>query len=171
MTKFIIFAKNKLLQRQLFMKKLILILVFIGISIPLAMKAQDIALGERMPKFLGLNWLNNQIPSKTPYYYMEFFSTQNPHSIAFLERLNQLKSKFGSQISIILVASEPEEVIRPYIEPYLGNNFAIILDHDKMIHSKLKIHFVPFGMLLNARHRIVWMGRFCDFDDSIISNL
>lgn len=151
------------------MRKVLLILL-LALSVPLASAtAQNIALGERVPEMKVSAWLRGQKPAATPpLTYVEFFLSSNPACTASLEKLRALTDKFGTKLHIVVVTQEKEDKIAPVLTPFLSPHLSVALDSGSKIFTAFGVEYVPFGVLVDAKNRALWMGNSLQLTPGII---
>lgn len=120
--------------------------------------AQNIALGERAPEPKVQSWLDDREPARAPLTYIEFFHSSNRASAASVERLQELARKSGGRLRIIVLVRESEEKIAPLLTPYLSARLGVGFDPAGRNFAAYGVSYVPFGVLLGARNRALWMG-------------
>lgn len=148
-----------------------LYLLLLALTLPLAaVKAQNIALGQRVPELKVTAWLAGQQPGNAPLTYVEFFHSSNPGCIESLERLRTWTNKYGTKLRIIVLAQEKEEVVAPLLSPFLSPHISVGLDPAGRIFSAFGVVYVPFGVLLDAKNRAQWMGNSLQLTEQIIDD-
>lgn len=152
------------------MKKTVFLLL-LALAAPFAVvRAQNIALGERVPELRVAAWLGGQQPAGAPLTYVEFFHSSNPGCIESLGRLRTLTNKFGTKLRVIVLAREKEETVAPLLTPYLSPRISAGLDPSGRIFAAFGVEYVPFGVLLDAKNRALWMGNTLQLNEKIIGD-
>lgn len=140
------------------MKKALLILL-LALAWPcVESAAQKIALGERVPELKVSAWLENRKPTAAPLTYVEFFHSSNKASINSVARLKEISNKFGTKLRIVILTQEKEEKISPLLTPYLTPMICVGLDTEGRIFTAFGVSYLPFGVLLDAKNRALWLG-------------
>lgn len=153
------------------MKKIIPILLFV-LAVPAASTvAQNIALGERAPELKVQAWLEGQQPQEAPMTYVEFFVSSNKAAKPALDRLKAISDKLGAQLHVVIVTREKEAVVSPLLKPYLSKQISVALDPAGKIFTAYGVTYVPFGVLLNAKNRALWMGNSLQISTEIIEQV
>ena len=150
------------------MKKTLLCMLLLWVLLPEIASAQDVALGERLPKVKIATWLDDRIPEERELTYLEFFSANNPQCRMSLLQLQDLSRKFANRLSIVIVTKDPEEKVRTMLLPYLSDNIGVVMDRDHKIYTSFDVKYVPFGVLHDSKRRAVWMGNTLKLTEEII---
>lgn len=151
------------------MKKVLLISL-LALAVPFAAAtAQNIALGERVPEMKVSAWLRGQKPAATPpLTYVEFFLSSNPACITSLKQLRALTDKFGTKLHVVVVTQEKEDKIVPLLTPFLSPHISVAMDAGNRIFTAFGVQYVPFGVLVDAKNRALWMGNSLQLTPAII---
>ena len=151
------------------MKKILLALAALCAAIP-AVRAQNIALDERAPEPRIQSWLDDREPAPAPLTYIEFFHSSNKSSLASVERLRELSAKAGGRLRIIVVVHEPREKVAQMLAPFVSERLGVGFDPAGRNFTAYGVSYVPFGVLLGARNRALWMGNTLQLTPEIIEN-
>lgn len=152
--------------------KYALLLLTLVLTTPLRdAAAQTIALGERVPEFRNPVWLDDRRPAEAPLTYIEFYQSSNRASAASLEQLKELSDKTGAKLRVIVVAREPAEKIAPLLRPYLSPRMSVALDAAGKGFTAFGVTYVPFGVLVDARNRALWMGNSSQMNERLLEKI
>ncbi|HIY67869.1 MAG TPA: hypothetical protein H9828_00455 [Candidatus Alistipes intestinigallinarum] len=149
------------------MKKALLILLSVWILSPSEAEAQNIILGEKVPELKAAGWIDNRHPAPAPITYVEFFHSSNPACINSLKRLRALATKPKSDLRVIVVTREDTARIASMLRPYLSERVTATIHADRGF-SDFGVTYVPFGVLIDARNRALWMGNSLQFNEKVI---
>lgn len=149
------------------MKKVLIILLLAACLAPAAAAAQNIALGERVPELKAADWLDERQPAAAPMTYIEFFHSSNPACKTSLERLKELTGKLGTKLRVIIVTKEEPGKIAPLLRPYLSKQITAALNAEKGFEA-FGVTYVPFGVLIDARNRALWLGNSLQLNEKLI---
>jgi len=153
------------------MKKTVFFLLFALAASLASATAQNIVLGQRIPEHKVAAWLHGQAPRNAAgLTYVEFFHSSNPACTESLERLRALSGKYGSDLRIVVLTREDEEKVAPLLAPFLSSHIAVGLDAGGRIFSAFRINYVPFGVLVDAKNRALWMGNTLQLTEKIIND-
>lgn len=149
------------------MKKALLILLAVcGLGLSLA-RAQNIILGEKVPELKPAGWIDNRHPQPAPITYVEFFHSSNPACITSLERLRDLSARSKPAMRVIVVTREDTARIAPMLRPFLSQRITATI-HAERGFAAYGVTYVPFGVLIDARNRALWMGNSLQLNERII---
>lgn len=141
------------------MKKVLLILLLASCIPFVSAEAQNIALGERVPELKVPAWLQGRKPAAgAGLTYVEFFDSSNEACIASLRQLRTLTDKLGAKLRVVVVTREKEDKIAPLLAPFLSPHISVAMDTGDRIFTAFGVQYVPFGVLVDARNRALWMG-------------
>ena len=146
------------------MKRIFLALFLLSWTLGAA--SQNVALGEKTPDLKVKSWLDDRMPVPGRTFLLVFFHSTSRPAVESLAHLQELGRKFGDR-----VRESPEAVggiVRPYAEGNLtvafDDNGRSIVDHD--------VQYLPFGVLVSAKGRALWMGNPRQLTEAILdSNL
>ena len=149
------------------MKKALLILLSAWLLKPADSQAQNIILGEKVPELKAAGWIDNRPPQPAAVTSVEFFHSSNPACITPLKRLRELSARPKPQLRVIVVTREDTARIAPLLRPYLSERVSATI-HAERGFSAFGVSYVPFGVLIDARNRAIWMGNSLQFNEQII---
>lgn len=154
------------------MKKLLLLCVYTLFALaaaPVALQAQHIVFGERVPEVKVHTWLRGQRPTtETKLTYIEFFDASNKACISSLAQLKALCDRSAGQMQLVVVARENADDLDELIGKYLAPNVSVALDADGKVFAAFEVRYVPFGVLIDTRRRALWMGNSLQLTPEII---
>ena len=139
------------------MKRFLLAFALLGAAAATA-EAQTIALDERAPEPKVQSWLDDREPAPAPLTYVEFFHSSNKASAASVEHLRKLAAESGGRLRVVVLVREPKEKIAPLLAPHLSAQLGVGFDPAGRNFAAYGVSYVPFGVLLGARNRALWMG-------------
>ncbi len=151
------------------MKKALLVCAF-SLLFRAVVPAQNIALDERAPEPRVQSWLGDREPAGAPLTYVEFFHSSSKSSLASVEHLRQLSEQLGDRLRVVILVREPEAKIVPLLAPYVSGRIGVGFDPAGRNFSAYGVSYVPFGVLLGARNRALWMGNTLQLTPRIIDN-
>ncbi|MEG1611970.1 MAG: hypothetical protein RRZ83_05315 [Alistipes sp.] len=152
------------------MRRLILISTLFLISI-CAAKAQNINIGERVPELKISTWLSGQQSAVAPLTYIEFYHSTSKTSRASLDHLKNLSNQLGTKLAVIIVTQENNAQITATLNPYLSNQICVGIDLTGKSYTNFGVSFVPFGVLIDAKRRALWLGNTLQLTPEFISKI
>lgn len=150
------------------MKKILLILAA-AVSTSLAC-AQNIAIGERAPEIKSSTWLKGQQP-QMPLTYICFVDSSNKSCTESLPYLNELSNKFSTKLAIIIVTKEQASQIEPLVGSFIDDNFGVAIDSAGKTFAAYGVNYVPFGILVDSKKHVAWMGGPRQLTPSLITKI
>ena len=149
------------------MKKALLILLSAWVLKPADAEAQNIVLGEKVPELKAAGWIDDRHPGPARVTYVEFFHSSNPACVLSLKRLKTLAGKSDVPMRVIAVTREDTARIAPILRPYLSERVSATYHADRGF-TAFGVTYVPFGVLIDARNRALWMGNSLQVNEQLI---
>lgn len=149
------------------MKKALLMLLLAWFLKPADAEAQNIILGEKVPELKAAGWIDNRQPAPAPITYVEFFHSSNPACIRSLKHLRDLAARHKPAMRVIIVTREDTARIAPLLRPFLSERISATIHADRGF-SAFGVSYVPFGVLIDARNRALWMGNTLQINEQTI---
>lgn len=140
------------------MKRALLISVVLLLAGATGLRAQNIALGERVPELRIASWLGGQQPVAAPLTYLEFFHSSNAACIRSLDQLKSTANTLGSRLRVVVIVQETPEKVASLLTPYVSDRIGIGFDASGKTFANFGVSYVPFGVLVDAKNRALWMG-------------
>lgn len=131
----------------------------------LAAAAQHIALGERIPEFRNVAWLDGRAPQPAPLTWIIFFHSSNRACHTSIERIEALRAACDRTLRVVVVTCEPTARIEPLLKSRLDDRFSVALDAERRIFADYGVSYVPFGVLTDDRNRALWQGNALRLDE------
>ncbi len=151
------------------MKRTIMILCALLLSCT-ALRAQNIALGQRTPELRVGEWLEGRQPAAAPLTYIEFFHSSSPRCAEALDRLAGLQAELGNRLRVVVLTREAADKAAPLLAPRLSPRFGVGLDPQGKLFAAFGVNYVPFGVLVDAKGRALWMGNTLQLTRRIIED-
>lgn len=140
------------------MKKFLLLCLLLPLACCNAAHAQRILIGKRAPELRIAAWLADSKPAPAPLTYIEFYHSSNPSGLASLERLRELVRHAGDKLRVVVVVREAPETVADRLAPYVSERIGVGFDPSGQNYVAYGVEYVPFGVLTNARNRVLWLG-------------
>lgn len=133
------------------------------------LRAQNAALGQKVPEIRAEAWLNGVRPASAPLTVLTFFSVSNPLCGQTIEHLYALMEKTDNRLRVILVTRDDEAKIAPVMAPYYSPRMTVAFDADGKIFNSFGVNYVPFSLLIDLRNRLLWQGNPLRLTENIVS--
>lgn len=152
------------------MKRVVLALMLLGLAVP-ALRAQNVLIGEKAPEIKSATWLEGRQPRPAPLTYIEFYHSTQPNGDESLAHLERLARKLGTKLRVVVVTNEKKESFAAVLLPYVtrNGNFGVILDGGR-IFTAYGVSYLPFGVLVDAKNRALWLGNSLNLKEEILVN-
>lgn len=149
------------------MKKILLIGLLAAVFWIADATAQNIVLGERTPEIKVQTWLDGKQPVTAQMTYVEFFHSSNPACKTALDRLKGLIQKTGNKMQVIVITQEDNDKATTLLRSYLSERIFVALHAGKYFTS-FGVNYLPFGVLIDAKNRALWLGNTLQINEQII---
>ena len=130
--------------------------------------AQNIVPGERAPELKIQSWIDGRIPARAPRTYVEFFHSSCKASTEAVERLGELSRQTGDKLRIVIIVRDDDEKGAEFLRPLLSERIGAGIDPEGRLFTAYGVHYIPFGVLLGPRNRVLWMGNSRQLTPAII---
>ena len=124
----------------------------------LSASAQRVALEERIPKIKTSLWLDNKVPEKAQYTYIEFTYSKSLACVRNFQNIKQEQSLFGEDLQAIIITKESPEPILSELRKQVTDQINVAFDPEGEIFRTFGVHYVPFGIIIDQRRKAVWFG-------------
>ena len=133
-------------------------LTLVALVASLAVRAQEIVIGERVADFRPTEWLGAQ-PSEDDRRapLLVFYHTESQPCVETLPHIDSLARAMKNE-RVIVVAMEPKERIAPSLARYMSERFYVAIDLSERVFKSYGIRYVPFGVLVDPKGRAQWIG-------------
>ena len=143
------------------MKKFVILLGMV-LLMSNTLLAQKLIIGVKAPDLKIKEWITDQQPNSGKPTLIEFFFSRSEPSCRRLTVMDSFAKKYGDSLNVIVIACEPKERVLKATEKYF---FAVGLDTDNKTFSAYGAEFVPFGVLLDDKNKVLWFGNSSKFGD------
>lgn len=151
------------------MKRTVMILCALLLSCAAA-SAQNIVLGQRAPELRVAEWLEGREPAPAPLTYIEFYHSSNPRCEEALDRLAALSKQLGKRLRVVVLTREATEKIAPALAGRIAPRMGVGLDPQGKLFTAFGVSYVPFGVLVDAKGRALWMGNTLQLTQKLIED-
>lgn len=135
---------------------LISAVLFLGGIFPLAVQAQNMVVGDKAPELKVKEWLYGA-PKPGGVMFIEFFHSSSKPCLARLAPIGEMANKYKGKLNVVVISHESaanvDEVVGQGEHPYF-----VAIDEEGKTFAAYGVQYVPFGVLVDARGRIVWFG-------------
>ncbi len=143
------------------MKKFVILLGMV-LLMSNTLLAQKLIIGVKAPDLKIKEWITDQQPNSGKPTLIEFFFSRSEPSCRRLTVMDSFAKKYGDSLNVIVIACEPKDRVLKATEKYI---FAVGLDTDNKTFSAYGAEFVPFGVLLDDKNKVLWFGNSSKFGD------
>ena len=134
----------------------ILLLAFSGV------KAQQLINGEKAPELKLSEWISkNQLQSGKPTL-IEFFVSRSDLSMKRLPTVDDFARNYGKKLNVVVIGCETKDKIQSVMDGK-GYAVAVAVDNEHKTFTAYGAQFVPYGVLLDARGKVLWFGNSSKF--------
>lgn len=100
------------------------------------------------------------------------FPLHEPPAVESLAHLQELGRKFGDRVNVVVVVRESPEAVGGIVRPYAEGNLTVAFDDSGRSFAAYDVQYLPFGVLVSAKGRALWMGNPRQLTEAILdSNL
>lgn len=138
------------------MKRIFLVLFLLSWSLTAA--AQHVALGEKAPELKAASWLDGRLPTQGRATLLVFFHSASRPSVESLAQMRALGRRFGERLNVVVVTKEHPESVADMVRPYAEGNLTVAFDESGRSFAAYDVQYLPFGVLVSAKGRALWMG-------------
>ena len=133
-------------------------LTLVALVASLAVRAQEIVIGERVPDLRPTEWLGAQ-PSEDDRRatLLVFYHTESQPCVEMLPHIDSWARALKNE-RVIVVAMEPKERVAPSLARYMSERFYVAIDLSERAFQSYGIRYVPFGVLVDPKGRAQWIG-------------
>ncbi len=133
------------------------------------LRAQNAALGQKVPEIRAEAWLDGVRPASAPLTVLTFFTVSNPVCEQTLEHLHALTEKADERLRVIIVTRDDEAKIASVMASFLSPRMTVAFDADGKIFKSFGVNYVPFSLLTDAKNRLLWQGNPLRLTEKIVS--
>ena len=125
--------------------------------------AQRLVIGEKAPELKVAKWVDGAVPVEGRPRMVEFVVSSSAPSVKRIGVLKALAHKYRDNLDVVLVVRESPEKIAPLI----GEREALLVGYDDGGKTcvAFDVQYVPFGVLIDRRGRVVWSGNASMFEE------
>lgn len=149
------------------MKKLITTAVFLFVAIA-SSYGQKLMIGEKAPDLKVKEWVNEK-PEQGTVRLIEFYHSSSQQACERLSELDGYAGKFGSNLTIIVIAREDRETLEKTIMSE-SRAYSVGIDDAGKTFSAYSVQYVPFSVLVDEKGKTVWFGNPSNLKESTISD-
>lgn len=153
------------------MRRTLWIILFIVTS-ALTTSAQNIRLGERVPKFsvTGESAIILETSSK-PYHFLILTHSESEYCNRAIATLTPVLSGMAEHMEVLLLTNESSDE-QEEIHRRIGLNYPIVFDVNNQTFKAIGVTYVPFGVIYETkRRRALWIGSLHQLDEATLNEI
>lgn len=147
------------------MKRIAITLLFL--TSWLVADAQKLITGVKAPELKVNEWLSSMPLMNGKPTLIEFFFSRSEPSQKRLPVLDDMARNYNKQLNVIVIGCETKEKLQSLLADK-GYAFAVALDNEHKTFNAFDVQFVPYGVLLDTRGKVLWFGNSSKFDDTAL---
>lgn len=133
---------------------------------PVRVDAQRLVGGEKVPEVRFGEWLTPAAAADGPMY-LEFFHPASTASVKRVAVLEAMAVKYGGKMGVVLLVRDDADKARGILAGK-GYHFHAAMDDKGKTYTAFDVQYVPFGVLVNGKGRVVWFGNPASLTDAEI---
>ncbi len=130
--------------------------------------AQKLLNGEKAPEMKYGEWIISLPSGSTAASYIEFIHPASPATAKRIPQLESMALKYAGRISIILIARDEPDKTRALFSGKTYH-FSVAMDDKGKSFDSYGVRYVPFGVLINGKGKVVWFGNPASLTETEIS--
>lgn len=120
--------------------------------------AQKVVPGGRAPELKIQSWIDNRTPAPAALTYVEFFHSTSKASQESVVQLKKLAESPERSLRIVVIVRDDDQRAAALLRPSLSKQLGAGIDPAGRIFAAYGVNYIPFGVLLDSRNRVLWMG-------------
>lgn len=151
------------------MKKIALTLAVILASA--VSRAENIVIGEPVPKLHIRQWLMDFRPAPAEYTCIVFYHSESPACRSSLPTIKRVVEHFGGRINAIIMTKEEYDSAGVTLTEHLDDHIGVAFDDDNKTFRYFQVIHVPYCVIYDRKHRAVWCGSAAAMDEDTIEKI
>lgn len=149
------------------MKRLIgYMLLLLLVSGAGSVQAQRLAVGEKAPDMKIRGWLGEKPATDGKSMFVEFFFSTSRQCVGNLDNMDNLARKFQNVVFVVVTKEGAEKI--GAIEALKKRGFHVALDEEGRTFAAYGVNYVPFGVLLDRKGKVLWQGNSTNVDEKLL---
>ncbi len=150
------------------MRLTIAFLLLAATAAPGFASAQKVVPGGRAPELKIESWIDGRTPAPAALTYVEFFHSASKASQESIRQLQKLAESPERSLRIVVIVRGDDERAAALLRPSLSKQLGAGVDPDGKLFAAYGVSYIPFGVLLDSRNRVLWMGNWRQLKPEII---
>ena len=151
------------------MKKILLTLaVLVAAAAP---RAENIVIGEPVPKLHIRQWLMDFRPAPAEYTCIVFYHSESPASRSSLPTIKRVVEHFGGRMNAIIITKEEYDDAGVTLTEHLDDHIGVAFDDDNKTFRYFQVIHIPYCVIYDRKHRAVWCGNPAAMDENHLEKI
>lgn len=133
--------------------------------------AQKVIIGDKIPTIKSNAWLMDAEPDSAPYTCIVFYHSESELCIKSLENIKGFCGEYNGLFNLVVITKEDYAEAGVTLTSFLDNHSGVLFDNNGKIFNDFGVKFVPFSVIYNAKHKIVWCGNSASLTLEIFRNI
>lgn len=149
----------------------VLIILFTLLSSTTTLFAQNVIIGDKIPKIKSNAWLMDAEPDTAPYTCIIFYHSESELCNMALHKVKELCREYKRVLNIVIVTKEDYSIAGVALTSALDNYTGVLFDNGGRIFRDFGVKFIPFAVIHDSKHKIVWCGNATTLSKDIFRNI
>ena len=152
------------------MMKNFLLTILFTLLMWLGASAENIVIGDRLPKLSIRQWLMDSQPAEAEYTCYIFYHSQSELCNESLEKIRRYAMDGGYLLNVVIVTKEQYGSAGVKLTRYLNNHTGVAFDDNGRTFRHFGVKYIPF-CVVSHKKRVIWCGNGNSLSDKILDNI
>lgn len=149
-------------------KAIIIILAMLAAT---TLQAQNIIIGETVPKVHISQWLMDFRPEPAEYTCIVFYHSESQLCRDALPIIKRVVKNLNGSMSAVIVTKEAYDAAGVTLTEHLDDHIGVAFDDDSRTFRYFQVTYIPFCVIYDQKHRAVWCGNAASMDEGYLQQL
>lgn len=146
----------------------------LAISILLAasvLQAENIVIGEPVPKVHIRQWLMDFRPAPAEYTCIVFYHSDSPVCRRSLPVIKRMVQHFDGKLNAVIITKEDYDEAGVTLTEHLDDHIGVAFDDDCRTFRYFQVNYIPYCVICDRKHRAVWCGNAAAMDERVLEKI
>ena len=136
-----------------------------------ALRAENIVIGEPVPKIHVRQWLMDFRPAPADYTCIVFYHSESPTCRRALPAIKRVIDHFDGRMNAVIVTKEDYDAAGVTLTEHLDDLIGVAFDEDCRTFRYFLVNYIPYCVVCDHKRRAVWCGNAANLDEKTLERL
>jgi hypothetical protein len=144
--------------------------IFFTLLLSFCATAENVVVGDKLPKLSIRQWLMDSQPSDAEYTCYLFYHSHSELCQQSIDKIKQYISERKLSLNVIIITKEAYNNAGVKLTRYLNDHTGVAFDDNGRTFRYFGVKYIPF-CVVSHKKRVIWCGNGNSLSNNILDNI